>query len=896
MAAPPLLSFNPSEFDPLASPNRLPGSELVPEQDQQAAPPVPETPFSTALRTWSRPKVTAPPFPLHAPASDAPLIDLAASPGPSAPSSSSADHLLPLPSSIIKRPFAAAYTASVVRRPSPLKFAIFDDSMDDPTGGVGSDSPFVSTSLLAAVQKGEYRQEEDVENSSIQARVSGRKWGVMSKVRDEKRRPRSRSVSPVKESSSPVKDGDSVQLTTVDVSLIADEGGSFLLQDTMDVTINSFALSNIGEDDEDEEVEADGKAQDEPSSGMSLMLLDGLGDTLIGDQVHAGRPRFPTSKSSPALSSTSILPPGLVTATRQSLSRSTGPSDAPSPLPSSLHSVPYQNVERSVFLSTLEEDADGPEVTFLNSSTASFRDYRDSPVKPRIVSIQAEVWAEDDRGEMLGGSTPRPRRIGTGRMSDASEGSSGSGSSFELGAWPNGTDEISTAILNQTPPAAVLQPEATSTLELGLQSPILPTKPSAAPQPCPLSPVEDLASSTRTVVPAHAEVDLMGTTDVLPPPPASALAPVSKIESGAERLRRRLEELRLQKSTAPNTTKFTAPASASSQASILATPRQPRRSTNPSLLDATPAASAALPFAAPRLSTVKRPIASKPSSLVRSESTVSVGTLIDFATDEVDVYATPAPSKTARPSLAPPKSTTPPPSAKQAELLSAAGQKTPGERKESTKARLDRLREERKQREETRSPVKRPSLAASVSAASSSSSGMRRPSGIVKSSSTSALSSTASRTGLRVPASAATRTAPTLADLRANRPTSLASRNKFAPSIPKPSSISSSGLARPTAALRPSAAPRPSITAPSASTTSRTTTSPRKSAITGPSSSSSSSTGLKRPSFALAQGSTALPRARVPLGSLQAPFASAGSATGKAAGSRIGVGRPSAAR
>ncbi|GAA5926717.1 hypothetical protein JCM1841_000623 [Sporobolomyces salmonicolor] len=895
MVAPPLLSFNPSEFDPLASPNRPPLGEIERDEGNQAAPLVPETPFSTALRSWSRPKVSAPPFLLHAPTNDAPLIDLAASPGPSAPSSSSAGHL-PLPPSITKRPFAAAYTSSVVRRPSPLKFAIFDDSVDASAGKAGSDSPFALTSPTAAVHKGEYRQEEDVENSPIQVRGSGRKWGVMSKVKDEKRRARSRSVSPVKESSSPIKEGDSVQLATFDVSLIADEGGSFLLQDTMDVTINSFALSNIGEDDEDEEVLADGKTPDEPSRGMSVMLLDGFGDSLSGEQVHTGRPRFPTSKSSPALSSNSILPPGLVTSTRQSLSRSTGPSDAPSPLPSSRPSVPSQNVEPGIFLSTLEEDADGHEVTFLNSSTASFRDYRDSPVKPRIVSIQAEAWPEDDGGEMLGGRTPRPRRNCTGRMSDASEGSSGSGSSFELGAWPNATGDISTAILNQTPPTAVLQSESTSTLELGLQSPILPTKPSPAPQPCSLSHVEDLASSTRTVVPTHAEIDLMSITDVLPPPPAPALAPVSKIESGAERLRRRLEELRLQKSAAPNASKATAPAPAPAPASIPATPRQPRLLTKPSLLDATPAAPVAIPFAAPRLSTVKRPIASKPSALVRSESTVSVGTLIDFVTDEVDVYVTPAPSTTARSLVAPPKLTTPPPSAKQADVFSAATQKTPGERKDSTKARIDRLREERKQREETRSPVKKLSLATSVSAASSSSNGLKRPSGIVKSSSTSALSLTASRTGLRAPASSATRTVPTLADLRANRPTSLMSRNKFAPSIPKPSSTSSSGLARPSAALRPPTAPHSSSTAPASSVTSRTTTSPRKSAITRPSSSSSSLPGLKRPSFAPTQGGAALPRARVPLRSLQEPSASAGSGIGKAGGSRIGMGRPSAVR
>ncbi|CEQ39060.1 SPOSA6832_00548, partial [Sporobolomyces salmonicolor] len=851
MVAPPLLSFNPSEFDPLASPNRPPLGEIERDEGNQAAPLVPETPFSTALRTWSRPKVSAPPFLLHAPTNDAPLIDLAASPGPSAPSSSSAGHL-PLPPSITKRPFAAAYTSSVVRRPSPLKFAIFDDSVDASAGKAGSDSPFALTSPTAAVHKGEYRQEEDVENSPIQVRGSGRKWGVMSKVKDEKRRARSRS--------------DSVQLATFDVSLIADEGGSFLLQDTMDVTINSFALSNIGEDDEDEEVLADGKTPDEPSRGMSVMLVDGFGDSLIGEQVHTGRPRFPTSKSSPALSSNSILPPGLVTSTRQSLSRSTGPSDAPSPLPSSRPSVPSQNVEPDIFLSTLEEDADGHEVTFLNSSTASFRDYRDSPVKPRIVSIQAEAWPEDDGGEMLGGRTPRPRRNCTGR------------------------------ILNQTPPTAVLQSESTSTLELGLQSPILPTKPSPAPQPCSLSHVEDLASSTRTVVPTHAEIDLMSITDVLPPPPAPALAPVSKIESGAERLRRRLEELRLQKSAAPNASKATAPAPAPAPASIPATPRQPRLLTKPSLLDATPAASVAIPFAAPRLSTVKRPIASKPSALVRSESTVSVGTLIDFVTDEVDVYVTPAPSTTARSLVAPPKLTTPPPSAKQADVFSAATQKTPGERKDSTKARIDRLREERKQREETRSPVKKLSLATSVSAASSSSNGLKRPSGIVKSSSTSALSLTASRTGLRAPASSATRTVPTLADLRANRPTSLMSRNKFAPSIPKPSSTSSSGLARPSAALRPPTAPHSSSTAPASSVTSRTTTSPRKSAITRPSSSSSSLPGLKRPSFAPTQGGAALPRARVPLRSLQEPSASAGSGIGKAGGSRIGMGRPSAVR
>lgn len=199
-------------------------------------------------------------------------------------------------------------------------------------------------------------------------------------------------------------------LGAADMSLIADEGGSFLLHEADETTLDKSTMSDICEESE------------EASEGMST-LLRGLGQSTIGSA------RFPSSRSTPALStifSASQSPP--------LLSRSPG---APQP--------PASVIEPSFAL----DDPSPADATFLNSSTASFKEYRDSPVKPRVVSIQAEHWiAEEDELED-DGKTPRPPVRKFGRNSGASDTSSGteegpSSSSFEFTRWQTG--EIGTGM------------------------------------------------------------------------------------------------------------------------------------------------------------------------------------------------------------------------------------------------------------------------------------------------------------------------------------------------------------------------------------------------------------------------------------------------------------------
>ncbi|GJN87992.1 hypothetical protein Rhopal_000947-T1 [Rhodotorula paludigena] len=578
--------------------------------------------------------------------------------------------------------------------PDPLKFAIFDDSADLEDSPPETPVPFANLSPPPTVKRLSpvSQAPEGKENVAGPIRPAGRRWSAITRIREDKRR--LKSLSPVKDAS-PFKEGDSSmilspqQLGAADVSLIADEGGSFLFNEH-DLTLDAAALPTIDEPAE----EASGETS-EHSGGLSI-LLHGLGESTID------RARMPSSLSMPTLS---ILPPSL---TRSPFSASLGPTA----------SAPFADHEASF----VEDNSVAGEVSLLNCSTASFKDYRDSPVKPRVVSIQAERWSEGGSDDA---KTPRaPRRMG--RISDVSEeGGSGSssevdegatGHTFDLTRWV--TAELGTGMyaallppkaggtadpgllssLNQSPPTAAIQPESTKTLELALQSPIQPTKVSPSP---PYSPASLLASSTRTVVsglgspitldapsvhpdtaasaPAQpvfvAEGDLLGLGDLAPPvaepapaPTASRPDPPSRAttgsfatpmrETGAERLKRRLEELRAQKKQAGGapTSAQQAP-STSASSSTAATPRR-------------------------RLS-IKPPGASRP------------------------IEAAAAPATTARlprlrPSTLPPptaqKPATPPPPAR----TTTEVPKTPGERKESTAARLERLREERRQREQAR--------------------------------------------------------------------------------------------------------------------------------------------------------------------------------------------------
>lgn len=223
-----------------------------------------------------------------------------------------------------------------------------------------------------------------------------------------------------------------VNLGADDLSLIADEGGSFLLRQ-QDATLDSFALSQSTEaDDSAQKDDQDRSDASEPSGGMSV-LLRGLGESTIGQA------RFPSSSSSWAPSFVrTILPSDLTSSTR------TIKASSSSPAPRARQ--PSFDPELSFLSYAADEPSHGGgsvDVSLLNASTASFASYRASPAKPRVVSLEAERWspaeAEEDPGRDTA-RTPRPRG-GAGRVSDTSA-SSGSGTeegpsrdSFDLTRW-----------------------------------------------------------------------------------------------------------------------------------------------------------------------------------------------------------------------------------------------------------------------------------------------------------------------------------------------------------------------------------------------------------------------------------------------------------------------------
>uniref|UniRef100_A0A0K3CMT8 FGENESH: predicted gene_8.207 protein n=1 Tax=Rhodotorula toruloides TaxID=5286 RepID=A0A0K3CMT8_RHOTO len=780
------MSLDLADFDPLGDKTELNGILSGSMSPHVSADPketltdvshpqdAPDSPFSAALRGTSHPKNTQIPPAPFTPLNDADLlIDFGSSP--------------PKPASTPSLVVPADYSGSPESTsppvvPSRRQATLLDDSFDgtDPTSV--ANTPFASLSPPPTVRRVHPPLAEAEEQTRPAAtRPIGRRWSVMNRLQAEKRRTSGKGLSPVKDCSDSSIFLSPQHLGAADMSLIADEGGSFLLHEADETTLDRSAMSEICEESE------------EPSEGMST-LLRGLGESTIGSA------RFPSSKSTPALATIFSAGPSPT-----SLSRSTGPS----------HAAPSAAPEPSFAL----DDPSPADATFLNSSTASFKEYRDSPVKSRLVSIQAEHWiAEEDELED-DGKTPRPPVRRLGRESGASDTSSGteegpSSSSFDFTRWQTG--EVGTGILNQSPPAAALLAESTRTVELA-QSTVHPASP-------PDTPVSALASSTRTVVPEPSQA-----VASQPLAPATTPARTATNETGAERLRRRMEELRAQK-------KASAPSAAPVKTPAAVTTPGRRLSLRP------PAAAVPRPAQPPRprLSTL-------PS-------------------------ATPARSRPAPPG--PPK--------------------TPGERKESTAARLDRLRSERKQREDARakSPEK---LAA----------GLKRTSSLVA-------------VSTRAPSGLAPLARKSVADLRAARAASTAAPVAAKPPARRPSNLPapSRPISRPSLApstthqslapapSRPSLAPSTSRTflAPASSLASSTSstssnvtvtarTSPRKSTIARPSL-QPGATGLKRPSLAKPTFSAVpLPRARQPLGQTQPAASSAAGPPLKPRVSRIGLGR-----
>ncbi|GAA5984121.1 hypothetical protein JCM11641_000319 [Rhodosporidiobolus odoratus] len=935
------------------------------------------------------------------------LIDLALSP-PLASSSSTG----PLrPSS--RHSLSAPSLPSSVKKSSPLRFSFFEDSFDETTSDALAG---MSDGRLQA--GGAYRAEEEAENAPLQGlpkgRATGKKWGVMSVIREEKsRRRKSRSLSPVKEGTS-VREGDTfVNLTTQqidggDLSLIVDEGGSFLLSggNGSDVTLESFALSDIGEEAED----SVGDVGEVLAGGMLRSRSQAFNPRTT--PLHQ-TPKLPSSKSTPSFSS-NILPSSLTSngPLSRSLSRSAGlalaalppvpPLDAehepiashqtlsptgsavsaafdepsfllpPAPTakapdllaglaePSFLLSPPDPHTGEASLLAAVSEPSfllptgtnepslltataepsflipgntatfvhdpslglnvstvaeEGPEadMSFLNASTASFKDYRDSPVKPRIVSIAAERWDGYTGNE----GAVKQERMREDSLSEISEsGSSGldegtSTSGFGLTGW--GTMELKSVLFDQAPPTAALQPESTSTLLIGLQSPMRPTLNSIFVPPASTSPNLDdqrdlLACSTRTLTPGLdspletptpvspafppslstsslsqaatlvPEGDLLGIGNVAPSPPRLPLSTSHVIEasatsartgSGADKLARRLEELRAAK-IKPSSRTAPLPSS-----SVSATPRQRRTSIHPDAAEyhaATPAAPH--PFAASRPSTVVKPGRSLKSSKSSPNLASSISTKAPAESQAVPAPRLGRPRQSTLPSSIARPSTPPPARASSAK---SEAPKTPGERKESTRARLERLREARQAREQIgASPEKKPATTGGLQRRASMAPQVVRP-----------------RTSLALPGPAVGKGmsgSKSLSNIPATRgssagaltkpATTASSRPASRPSLGPTSSLPAAGTRSATAT-----APRPS-SRPSLARTSASASSSSAPSLLPASSSSSAVSGTKRPApqQKLQFSSMPLPRTRPPLKSTQTVSSAAPStSTGKAA-------------
>lgn len=549
-------------------------------------------------------------------------------------------------------------------------------------------------------------QAEEKDNRPL-ARPARKRWSVMTKLREEQQQELPRHSSPPVKNLSPFRAaGDASlflspsQLGVVDLSLIADEGASFL---AVADTSETAALSRLNPVPraKDENLSGDSSLVSQTgggqSGGMSVLLRGLEGDAA----ATATRKEHVTGHDDPGLAQSSILPTTLTSSHRRALQQSVAHFESP----------PLLLNEATFSLDDPSSSRGGEEVTLLNCSTASFKDYRDSPRKPRLLlSTHTEDWSLEEEEEQEKGSsrpdgeddgkTPRPPRRRYGRISDATSASSSSdGDSFRLDRFQ--TSGFGTGILNQSPPTAAFKPESTGTLrlELGLEGLVdalaspPPREASVSPS---VSPVTELASSTRTVMAssrsssrASTVVDLLGVNDTLArssssesetetarskpprvpvvaqsitatPTPATA----AKAMSGAERLKRRLEELRAQKQQQ----------TVSSDAAAASSTRTRASTTTPA---ATLASTSATPAAA-RRSFARTSLAPTAPPTTTTTTTTTTGRL-------------------ARPRLSalPTSSTTaPPPQQTPA---------TPGERKESTAARLERLRSERKERETIRS-------------------------------------------------------------------------------------------------------------------------------------------------------------------------------------------------
>ncbi|ORY80706.1 hypothetical protein BCR35DRAFT_89517 [Leucosporidium creatinivorum] len=823
-------TFNPADFDPLAEPFqtafRTPYECPVVQTQQQQQGQAPDSPFTAALGGSGTIARDPQPQPQQQP-NDL-LIDLSApTPRPPKPF-------------LLARSRLAPPSYAPIRNPSPLK-QVFDleaEVASEDEEGKGAPSDELGT--VRKVGAGEWEGGEE-EGTPVKSRsASGRRWSVMQKKEEEglrtARKEGSGRVSPVKEMSPARFDADSSGFllplpSDSDCSLLMNEGGSFLLNGSHDAetTLDSFGpsggfgnLSGIGEEEEDE-------AGDDRDMAN---LLNGLSDSCIG-----GRP--------PQENISSILPSSLTSSTRHALSKSQNGRPVADSLSASTSS--------SVTIMDNEEH----ERSLLACSTASYRTHRDSPARPRMVSIQAEKIEEE------GEKTPMKGRISLGNgseggdLSGESRRSSGASSSGDvrdlLKGWSGRGDLSMTDLYAQQPPSPINDTSvvATATFELGLISPILPDKISTLSLPLPDSPAH-IVPTALPLAREQSPTDLMDLTEapapeVVQPPPAMVR---SASANGLKRLQEKMDAIRA-RTAAPLTSAIPAidsnptvfrsaplPSTAAS-ASFEATPRRPQQQQPParSLLDATPLAPSSStatarrpPHSHSRQNSI--PILEDPEPIFNPHRHAQPTTSprAEALNEFMDAVTTPAPrlarsggmdmpkpvpmekEKTAmatpmarrpRTSLLPSASARKvgaAPSSKKEKENGAPVPVPPSARKEATREKLDRLKEERRRREEGgRSPLK--------SLASGGAGGLKRPTSTSTTSSSSRLPPPSSSAPPGAAATAAPRPRLPLASRTAPTPSSsTTTRPSLAEALSrKPSTATSTRMAFKPTVPRPAA-------------------------------------------------------------------------------------------
>lgn len=200
------------------------------------------------------------------------------------------------------------------------------------------------------------------------------------------------------------------QLGVADLSLIADEGASFLA-----VADTSDTVSRLGPAPSER-----GSRQDLSSDSSSASAVGeggqsgGVSVLLRGLEVGDGQDQ--AEQDHLALAQSTILPIALTSSHRRALQ-------------------PYTALSRASagFAETtlICDESSRADVSLLNCSTASFQEHRDSPRKPRLLSTPLEDWSLEEEPNALQESvdrrTPRPPRR-AGRISDATS----EGDSFRL--------------------------------------------------------------------------------------------------------------------------------------------------------------------------------------------------------------------------------------------------------------------------------------------------------------------------------------------------------------------------------------------------------------------------------------------------------------------------------